>query len=184
VTPGTPFSSGQGIDIIVPPNSVLNPDLGLNIVECALQPITVTNPQGLPTDPSQCDGNTNPLPTIIPNSDGSVDFQAETGQLYTVYATPDSNIGDTASTPACGSTSATECILYIGEDNNDFTQAHVWSQPFFVKANGTDSGANPGDGTPEVPLAIILPIAGAGLLGGTVLIRRRRALRDNASVSV
>ena len=32
----------------------------------------------------------------------------------------------------------------------------------------------PGDGTPEVPMAIILPLSAMGLLGATVLIRRRR----------
>ena len=32
-------------------------------------------------------------------------------------------------------------------------------------------------GTPEVPLAIGLPLAAAGLIGGSVLIRRRRAAR-------
>jgi hypothetical protein len=183
-TAGTPFSSGQGIDVIVPANSVFTPYAGLNIVECSLQPITLANPNGLPTDPSECDGNTNQPNTIIPNADGSVDYQAETGGLYPVYATPDPMIGDVSDSPACGNTAATECILYIGDDNNDFTQPHVWSQPFFVTANGTDLGTNPGDGTPEVPLAIILPIAGMGLLGGTVLIRRRHAARDNASVSV
>ena len=35
-------------------------------------------------------------------------------------------------------------------------------------------GANPGDGTPEVPMAIILPLSAMGLLGATVLFRRRR----------
>jgi hypothetical protein len=146
-TAGTPFASGQGIDIVVPANSVLQPNLGLNIVECTLQPITVTDPLGLPTDTSQCDGDTNQPNTIIPNADGSVDYQAETEGLYPVYATPDPLIGDTSSTPPCGDTPATECILYIGENDNDFTQPHVWSQPFFVAANATDSGTPAGDGS-------------------------------------
>ena len=95
-----------------------------------------------------------------------------------MYALPDAiSLGEGSSGPKCGSTSATECILYIGNDQNDFTKPHLWSQPFFVSANGNDAGANPGDGTPEVPLAIILPVAAMGLLGGTVLIRRRRAAR-------
>ena len=69
---------------------------------------------------------------------------------------------------------ATECILYIGDNYNDFTQPHLWSQPFLISANGNDQAANPGDGTPEVPMAIILPVSAMGLLGATVLIRRRR----------
>ncbi len=83
-------------------------------------------------------------------------------------------LGEGSSSPTCGSTSATECILYIGNNQGDFTKPHLWSQPFFVKANGNDLGANPGDGTPEVPMALLLPLSAMGLLGGAVLIRRRR----------
>jgi hypothetical protein len=175
VTAGTPFSSGQQINIVIPANSIFVSTTSLNVVECAA-------PNGvIPTSPSACDGNTIQGQSLFPNSDGSVNFQAATGSLYPVYATPDPNIGDTNTSPACGSTSATECILYIGENQNDFTQPHVWSQPFYVKANGTDSGADPGDGTPEVPMAVMLPIAAMGLLGGTVLIRRRRSAAKAAA---
>jgi hypothetical protein len=53
----------------------------------------------------------------------------------------------------------------------------VWSQPFLINANGNDAGANPGDGTPEVPFAVLLPVSAMGLLGATVLVRRRRRAR-------
>ena len=43
-----------------------------------------------------------------------------------------------------------------------------------MKADRDDSARNPGDGTPEVPMAILLPLSAMGLLGGAVLIRRRR----------
>jgi hypothetical protein len=170
VTPGTPFSSGQGIDIVVPANGVFTPNQDINILECSA-------PNGvIPTSPSACDGNTINGETLNSNSDGSLDYQADTGSLFTVYALPDKkSLDEGTSGPACGSTSATECILYIGVQQSDFTQPHVWSQPFFVTANGVDTGANPGDGTPEVPFAILLPVAAIGLLGGTVLIRRRRS---------
>ena len=166
VNPGTPFSSGQNINVVIPANSAFvspNNTTADNIVECSA-------PNGVvPTDPAKCDGNTVQGGTILPNADGSFTYSG-----YTVYATPDSLIGDTSTSPVCGSTSATECILYIGNNQNDFTAPHLWSQPFFVKTNGNDSGANPGDGTPEVPMAILLPLSAMGLLGGTVLIRRRR----------
>ena len=172
VTPGTPFSSGQGINVVIPANSVFSDTTNLAIEECAA-------PNGvIPTLPSACDGNTINGPTIKSNADGSVNFQTETGSLYTVYALPDSvSLGEGSTGPQCGSTSATECILYIGYNQNDFTQPHVWSQPFFVSANGTDTGANPGDGTPEVPLAILLPASALGLFGGAALNRRRRNSR-------
>ena len=165
-TAGTPFDSGQSINIVVPTNSTFNGShAAINVVECAA-------PNGvIPTNPIACDGNTIQGNSILPAADGSFTYPG-----YTVYALPDlPSLGEGPGGPVCGSTSATECILYIGNNQNDFTQPHLWSQPFFVKANGNDLGANPGDGTPEVPLAIILPISAMGLLGVAVLIRRRRS---------
>ena len=181
-TAGTPFSSGQNINVVVPanitfsnvanggigstgndPGAANNNNQGINIVECSA-------PNGaVPTNTAACDGNTI-VAGILPNPDGSFSVSD-----YTVYALPDfTSLGEGSSGPVCGSTSATECILYMGNNQGDFTQPHLWSQPFFVKANGDDLGENPGDGTPEVPMAILLPISAMGLLGGAVLIRRRR----------
>jgi hypothetical protein len=177
-TAGSPFSSGQGINIVVPANSVFVATTTVNILECSA-------PNGvIPTTPAACNGDTIQGPSVNPNSDGSINYQDATGSLYPVYFTPDSAIGDTASSPQCGNTAATECILYIGEDQNDFTQPHVWSQPFFVNPTAGDTGANPGDGNlPEVPLAILLPLAALGIMGGTVAVRRRRsAARADSSL--
>jgi hypothetical protein len=65
----------------------------------------------------------------------------------------------------------------------------VFSQPFNVLANSDDLGENPGDGsqgpppqTPEVPYAVILPVAAMGILGGTVLVRRRRMAKSASSL--
>ena len=164
---GVPFDSGQNINVVIPANSAFaSPDnsTAKDIVECAA-------PNGVvPTQSINCDGNTIQGPSVVAAADGSFTLQA-----YTVYALPDSiSLGEGSTGPVCGSTSATECILYIGDNFNDFTKPHLWSQPFFVKANGNDAGANPGDGTPEVPMAIILPLSAMGLLGATVLFRRRR----------
>ena len=170
-TAGTPFDSGQNINIVVPANTAFaGSHLAINVVECAA-------PNGVvPTQSSACDGLTIQGSTILPNADGSFTYPG-----YTVYALPNSiSLGEVPGGPNCGSTSATECILYIGQNYNDFTAPHLWSQPFFVKANGNDLGLNPGDGTPEVPLAIILPLAAMGLLGAAVVIRRRRAATHTA----
>lgn len=170
-TPGTPFSSGQNINVVVPANNTFSATDGLgnnssaiNIVECAA-------PNGvIPTNTAACDGNTIQGPTVVPNTDGSF-----TLDNYTVYALPDSiSLGEGTSGPVCGNTPTTECILYIGNNQGDFTKPHLWSQPFTISANGTDDGSNPGDGTPEVPYAVLLPVSAMGLLGATVLIRRRR----------
>jgi hypothetical protein len=67
-------------------------------------------------------------------------------------------------------------VLYVGTDQtHPFSSLHFFSQTFSVKPTTGDTGANPGDGTPEVPLALGLPVAAAGILGGTLLIRRRRS---------
>jgi hypothetical protein len=168
-TAGQPFDSGQNINVVIPANSAFAgaTSTGINILECSA-------PNGVPpTNPTACDGNTIQGSTILPNADGSFTY---TG--YQLFALPDSvTLGEGTSGPACGDTAATECILFVGQNQLDFTKPHLWSQPFFINANGNDLGANPGDGTPEVPVAIILPIAALGLLGGTVLIRNRRRAR-------
>jgi hypothetical protein len=189
-TAGDAYSSGQQINVVVPANSLFVSTSSVNIVECAA-------PNGvLPTLPTECDGNTIQGPTILPNADGSINLQTQGYGLYQVFALPDSiSLGETPSSAVkCGDTAATECVLYIGDAQGDFTQPHVFSQPFFIAANSDDLGELPGDGssstiapppqTPEVPLAIILPVAAMGLLGGTVVVRRRRTLSKSASSSV
>ncbi len=149
VTANTPFSSGQQVDVVIPANTVLNPNLNINIVECEA-------PGGVvPTDPSDCDGSTIQGASIRPNSDGSVDLHAESHSYYTLYALPDLvSLGETSGN-TCNLTN--ECVLYIGENQGDFTQPHFWSNPFYIAPNGTDDGSNPGDGSP--PPAPTLPSA-------------------------
>jgi hypothetical protein len=172
-TGGVPFSSGQNINVVIPSNETFSSDDGLNNNNSGINIVECAAPNGVvPTNSANCDGNTIDA-GILPNPDGSFGISG-----FTVYALPDSiQLGEGTSGPKCGSTSATECILYIGNNQNDFTQPHLWSQPFFVTANSDDGGENPGDGTPEVPLAVILPLSAMGLLGGAVLIRRRRTQR-------
>jgi hypothetical protein len=162
---------------VIPANSVFtSTTASIFVLECAA-------PNGVsPTQISACDGNTISPDPINANSDGSINYAASEGSLYTLYSLP-SSVVDNGSTsgPVCGSTSATECILYIGQNQGDFTAPHVWSQPFYVENyDGNNDGGTPGDGTPEVPMAILLPLAAMGLIGGTVLVRRRRAARSVA----
>jgi len=141
VTTGTPYSSGQNVDIVIPANTVLTPTaLDVNIVECEA-------PGGVvPTDPSSCDGETIQGASIHPRSDGSIDLQAQTKSLYTLYDLPDLlKLGETSG-PVCNLTN--ECVLYIGQNQNDFTQPHFWSSPFYIAPNANDDGSNPGDGSP------------------------------------
>jgi Bacterial Ig-like domain (group 1) len=149
-TANTPYSSGQEINVVVPANSLFVQTSNVNIVECAA-------PNGvLPTLPLECDGNTIQGPTILPNTDGSINLQEQGYGPYQVFALPDSiSLGESASNQVtCGNTAATECVLYIGDNQGDFTAPHVFSQPFNIEPNADDKGENPGDGSaPTVPTA-------------------------------
>jgi hypothetical protein len=178
-TAGLPFDSGQLVDVAIT-GGYLPADSDVSIFECAA-------PNGvLPTSTTQCDGNSGYKGgTITTEGDGSFDLTSDTafGTLYTMYALPDfHDLGETGASAAhCGLGAANECVLYIGTGGgSDVGMAlpHVFSQVFNVGPDATDSGTvNPGDGTPEVPLAVGLPLLAGGIFGGTVLIRRRRAAR-------
>ena len=150
-TAGIPFASGQNISVVIPANSAFvapNNTHAVNIVECSA-------PNGvIPTNTTSCDGNTIQGNSILPAADGSFTYLD-----YTLYALPNSvSLGESGSGVACGQTVATECILYIGNDQNDFTKPHLWSAPFFIAPNATDNGAPAGDGSP--PPAPSVPDAG------------------------
>ena len=168
VAAGTPFQSGQTVSVVVPPNADLPANIGVQIVECAA-------PNGvLPTQASQCDTATAQGPTVIPNADGSINFTS-----YPIYALPDAfSLGETpSSTPVCGNTVANECVLLVTNDYTNPTAPHVFTQPFLIVPSANDLAPSPGDGTPEAPLAIGLPLGAAGIVGGAVLYRRRSKTR-------
>lgn len=181
VTPG-PYDSGQLVNVTVPAmqdcygssNPCFTTASGNSLA--AIQIVECSTPNGVyPTKniSTFCDDWSQQGPTVTPdsNGDGGVTFDG-----YTVLALPDTAGGEASGGITCGSTLATECSLYVGDNIGNDGAAHVWSQPFFVKTDPTDSGTiSPGDGTPEVPLAIILPLSAMGLLGAAVAIRRRRA---------
>ncbi len=116
---GTPFSSGQPINVVVPANSIFLPTSGINIVECAA-------PGGVdPTLPAECDGNTVQVGTILPNSDGSFTFT----RLPDLRAPGQHHSG--RGCEQCGyhavSPRQPSACLYIGNDQTNFTAPHVFS---------------------------------------------------------
>jgi hypothetical protein len=161
--PNGPFSSGQYIDVVVGPNSFLKPGRRVYIKECAA-------PNGsLPQLPKQCDRRTVQQPQVLVGSGGTVSYQG-----YPILALPDATLLGERSrhTPICDLTHA--CILSINEDRSDFDQPHLWSLPFFVNPTVGDTGANPGNGLPEVPSVLALPVLATAIFGTTALVRRRR----------
>jgi hypothetical protein len=163
VAPGTPYSSGQTVEVKMPAETVLTPSRNLELVECSA-------PNGvLPTKLAQCDTLTKSGDTIIPKADGSFDVTD-----YPIYALPDANFESPTNSVVCGNTVATECVVGVFDSLTDLTQPYVFTQPFLIAPSADDNGLNPGDGTPEVPLALGLPLIGAAIVGGSVLYRRRR----------
>ena len=180
--PGTPYDSGQGIDVNVVANPVLNaaglaaaslPDTGsFYFEECEDLGGTAA---GLPTKPAQCDNGT--LILTGKASDGSASLTGV--NAYAVFSLPTAATGyDT--TASCG-LSPNPCVVGIFAVNpslGGFAEPHLFSAPFQVAVgDGSNSGDNPGDGTPEVPLAVGLPLAAAAVIGGSVLYGRRRRQR-------
>ena len=181
---GAPFSSGQVIQVKIPTNSTLRPGAGIRIVECAA-------PSGVvPIDPSSCDGTTIQGDTVLVNKDGSVDYtRTSITSGFTVYALPNRHsLGESPDgLPVCNTTH--KCVLYIGQNQLDFTAPHYWSEPFTVKPTADDTGADPGDGGQQVAtgtggdafLTIGLPILVVVVAGGALLVfRRRRAAPASA----
>lgn len=150
------------VEVVVPTtNSPLIAGDKAQIYECADTDGLADN---LPTDGTTCDGVTvNTGHTLNVGTGGTVDKTN-----YEIFALPSSALGEGPNgQPICSATSA--CVLYIGENINDFTAPFVFSQPFFV--SGTV-----GTPTPESPSVIALPVAGALIMGGgaALVVRRRR----------
>ncbi len=118
------YRSGELIDIRVGPNKFFTKYLKVNILECSDPGGTVAH---LPKSIANCDGNTIQGGTILINQNGSFS-QAD----YPVFSLPNAVLGEQSNDqPICNLTHA--CVLYIGENQEDFTQPKVFSAPFTVK---------------------------------------------------
>jgi hypothetical protein len=164
---GGPYSSGQIIEIRVAPNPILKPRASLTIEVCSL-PSRRTWPHSW-----RCDSKTKQHDRVVAGLGGTMDYQD-----YEMFALPDRTTLDEqpGHRPVCNLTH--QCVLMVGWDLDD--RGHrVWSLPFFVNPTPGDTGLDPGVGTPEVPYVIALPLLAGGILGGTVLVRRRRRTHAN-----
>ena len=124
ITPGArsgTFTNGQSVTVSVGPNSLFVAHTRVNIIECADPGGSAAN---LPTSLSTCDANTVEADTVLVQPDGSF---VEHG--YTLYALPNEVLGEQSNwQPVCNPTH--QCVLYVGEDQNDFTQPKIFSAPF------------------------------------------------------
>ncbi len=131
ITPGpstSGFANGSTVTVAVGPNSLFVPHTRVNLIECA-------DPGGskdsLPTSLSTCDPNTVEGDTVLVQSDGSF-----VEHSYTLYALPNEVLGEQSNwQPVCNHSN--QCVLYVGEDQNDFTQPKIFSAPFVFTASAS-----------------------------------------------
>jgi hypothetical protein len=192
VTAGTPYSSGQSINVVTVANSTLN---NAALVTAKVPGQTTGNATGnfyleectdpggttanLPTAPSNCEAATKDVSQSI-SLDGSLNDPD-----FTAYALPDPiTLGSATMTGTCGE-APNYCVVGIFSvlpQSGGFSYPKLFSAPFQItKGDGLDLGDSPGDGTPEVPLAIGLPLAGLAVLGGGLAIRHRRRRQQQAA---
>lgn len=131
--------NGETIRISVGPNSLFTPNARIEVLECAA-------PHGMPpTNDGSCDGNTAAYGSIIVAADGSFTVPG-----YTLVALPNAALDEGPhGQPVCNLTAA--CVLYIGQNQNDFSAPKIFSALFRI---------DPSTPTPAV-------FAGSVVAGGT-----------------
>ena len=138
----------------VGPNGYFTPHERVNILECADPGGSAAN---LPKDISTCDGNTVQGDTILIAGDGSF-----SESNFRVYLLPSLALGEQSNyQPICNRTNA--CVLFVGQDQNDFTAPKVFSAPFLITpgvgtttttaASGTSGGNSASTTTTVAPAA-------------------------------
>ncbi len=157
ITPGTPYTSGQIINVGVAANSVISiPALGsfvpaiptlyqsgnYYLEECTDPGGTTAN---LPTSPSGCESAT--LLTVGKTSTGGF------SKNFTLYDLPDFNTLGTPTMTGMCDVAPNTCVVGIFISNPQsvtatFSYPHLFSAPFNITVgDGNDAGDNPGDGS-------------------------------------
>jgi hypothetical protein len=156
ITPGPSagsFTNGESVTVSVGPNSLFTPHYRVNIIECADPGGSTAN---LPVNEKTCDVNTVEADTVLVQPDGSF---KETG--YTLYALPNAVLGEQANwQPVCNRTD--KCVLYVGENQDDFTQPKIFSAPFAFTSSAPTIGGG-GAATATTVAAPTAPSASASV---------------------
>ena len=160
------FGDQQVVKIAVGSNPLFTPNSRVVILECTDPGGSVAN---LPVSYSSCDGNTIQPDTTVVHADGSF-----VEPSYTLYALPSTLLGEQANwQPVCNSSHP--CVLFIGEDQNDFTKAKVFSAAFTMSggtattppASSTSTTSAPSSSSASVPVsaAVSLPASQLAFTG-------------------
>jgi hypothetical protein len=158
VPPPTPpyatYSDGQLVSLAMGANSLFSSHgsarVSLVAIECEY---STGSAPGDPPDTNFCSAQTaaSDFPYAA-HTDGSFDYERDkAGDQVGVYALPDATFPDTTIT--CNATHP--CVWYVGENYNDFTAPHVFSNPFVVTGTATNAASPPSTApagtTPTVP---------------------------------
>jgi hypothetical protein len=194
--PGHGYADQQVVKVTVAANKLFVPGQLVVVLECADPGGKAAN---LPVDATSCDGTTQYAQTATFGRDGSVDIPN-----FRLYELPNAALAEQAnSQPACG-TAAVPCVLYVGMNQNDFTEPKIFSAPFvfsggpkqpFATSSASTAGTNPPavaaaggttattmpGGDPSLaftgPSPLVFVTAGAGVTLVAVATVARRRLR-------
>lgn len=122
--PAGGYRNGQTVALSVKANHYFTRFLRVEVLECGDPGGQATH---LPTSDQVCDGNTVPTHSVLVNPDGS--FSTTGYQLYSLPNTALSESWDDL--PVCDATHW--CVLYVGLDQTNFSQPHIFSAPFLVR---------------------------------------------------
>jgi hypothetical protein len=166
--PAGVFTDGQIVTVLVGPNPILKPGRKVTIRECAVPSLSPR-----PSD-WQCDSKTVQQFRLFAGRHGTV-----VAHGYPVFALPDATtLGEPPKgVPVCNLSHP--CVLLVSEGQNCSTGPHVWSLPFSVMPLPNGAGGDPGNGLPEVPYALALPLLGFAVVGTVLVIHRRRAVTSS-----
>jgi hypothetical protein len=142
MSPGGQLRDGESVSISVDANGYFTPYSHVNILECA---DPAGSPAKLPTSDSTCDGNTIQGNTVLISSNGSFSEPD-----YTVYLLPSPALGEQSNyQPVCDATNP--CVLYVGQNQNDFTAPKVFSAPFTIAAAAGSTSTSSTSSTSSSP---------------------------------
>jgi hypothetical protein len=178
LSPAGNYHDGQAITVGVGANSYFTPHTRIVVLECADPGGTAAN---LPIDATTCDGNTVQGGTILVAANGSF---SQTG--YTVYLLPSPVLGEQSNyKPICNQTNY--CVLYVGQDQNNFTAPKAFSAPFLIGPSGAagtasaSAGSNGSSGTAGVTTPTTSASTSSGGAGSAVSLSGTAALANTGS---
>jgi hypothetical protein len=154
------FDDRETVQVSAGPNSLFVPRSRVVILECA---DPGGDPALLPLSMATCDENTIQGDTTVVQADGSF---VEKG--YALYALPSKLLGEQTNwQPVCNSTS--ECVLFVGENQNDFSRPKSFSHPFSISAAPGTAATDRSSATPVTPpVTPTVSVAGAPAVSAAV----------------